>query len=182
MIVGRTEAEAKAKSTITAPYQPRGRADAVSAWNWDFIFALCARRSDPLPQERRDEIGSRGLLRLADPNRTWTVREICRIRWHRRMGPIWSAAEQIADELESWVRSDRYRRLQPLRRAHAGELYGLRRSGGAGLQRRGVLKREYREGTLREKLYGPGRAGHRRAIRPTRIRRAPLTPHRRRRW
>jgi alkanesulfonate monooxygenase len=26
------------------------------------------------------------------------------------------------------------------------------------LQRRGVYKREYREGTLREKLYGPGRA------------------------
>jgi alkanesulfonate monooxygenase len=26
------------------------------------------------------------------------------------------------------------------------------------LQRRGVFKREYREGTLREKLYGPGRA------------------------
>jgi long-chain alkane monooxygenase len=26
------------------------------------------------------------------------------------------------------------------------------------LQRRGVYKREYRPGTLREKLYGPGRA------------------------
>lgn len=26
------------------------------------------------------------------------------------------------------------------------------------LQRRGIYKREYREGTLREKLYGPGRA------------------------
>ena len=74
-------------------------------------------------------------------------------------GPlVVGSPEQIADELESWVEDDRHRRLQPAYAVTPESFADFVDLVVPELQRRGVYKRDYREGTLREKLYGAGRA------------------------
>ncbi len=159
VIVGRTEAEAKAKyEEYRRHISHEGALTLFSGWTGiDFSqYALDA----PIRYIKNDAINSAvEAFTLADPDKTWTVREIAEFVGIGGMGPILvGSPEQIADELESWIDAtdlDGFNlayAVTPETFADFVELVVPE------LQRRGVYKRAYREGTLREKLYGPGRS------------------------
>ncbi len=94
---------------------------------------------------------------IADPDRTWTVREIARHAAIGGRGPvvIGSAAE-VAEELASWVREtdvDGFNLAYALTPATFADMADLVVPE---LQSRGLFKHGYTPGTLREKLFGPG--------------------------
>jgi alkanesulfonate monooxygenase len=159
VIVGRTEAEAKVKfADYRSHISHAGALTLFSGWTGiDFSrYSL----DDPIRYLKNDAINSAvEAFTLADPNRTWTVREVAEFVGIGGMGPILvGSPEQIADELESWIEVtdidgfDLYYAVTPESFTDFADLVVPE------LQRRGVFKREYCEGTLREKLYGPGRA------------------------
>ncbi len=159
VIVGRTEAEAKAKfDDYRSHISHAGALTLFSGWTGiDFSrYAL----DDPIRYLKNDAINSAvEAFTLADPNRTWTVREIAEFVGIGGMGPILvGSPEQIADELESWIETtdiDGFNLCYAVTPESFTDFVDLVVPE---LQRRGVYKREYREGTLREKFYGPGRA------------------------
>jgi FMN-dependent oxidoreductase (nitrilotriacetate monooxygenase family) len=159
VIVGRTEAEAKAKfDDYRGHISHAGALTLFSGWTGiDFSrYAL----DDPIRYLKNDAINSAvEAFTLADPNRTWTVREIAEFVGIGGMGPILvGSPEQIADELESWIETtdiDGFNLCYAVTPESFTDFVDLVVPE---LQRRGVYKREYREGTLREKFYGPGRA------------------------
>ncbi|MGH7052871.1 MAG: LLM class flavin-dependent oxidoreductase [Stellaceae bacterium] len=96
---------------------------------------------------------------IADPDRVWTVREIARHAAIGGRGPVVAGApEEVADELIAWVEEtdvDGFNlayAVTPESFANFVDLIVPE------LQRRGRYKRDYAAGTLREKLYGAGRA------------------------
>jgi len=159
VIVGRTEAEAKAKfEEYRSHISHAGALTLFSGWTGiDFSqYSL----DDPIRYLKNDAINSAvEAFTLADPNRTWTVREIAEFVGIGGMGPILvGSPEQIADELESWIETtdiDGFNLCYAVTPESFADFVDLVVPE---LQRRGAYKREYREGTLREKLYGPGRA------------------------
>jgi alkanesulfonate monooxygenase len=159
VIVGRTEAEAKAKfDDYRSHISHTGALTLFSGWTGiDFSrYSL----DDPIRYLKNDAINSAvEAFTLADPNRTWTVREVAEFVGIGGMGPILvGSPEQIADELESWIEVtdiDGFNLCYAVTPESFTDFVDLVVPE---LQRRGVFKREYREGTLREKLYGPGRA------------------------
>jgi len=159
VIVGRTEAEAKAKfEEYRSHISHAGALTLFSGWTGiDFSqYSL----DDPIRYLKNDAINSAvEAFTLADSNRTWTVREIAEFVGIGGMGPVLvGSPEQIADELESWIETtdiDGFNLCYAVTPESFADFVDLVVPE---LQRRGVYKREYREGTLREKLYGPGRA------------------------
>jgi alkanesulfonate monooxygenase len=95
----------------------------------------------------------------ADPDRSWTVEEIARHAGIGGRGPVIVGSYQdVADEFESWVREtdvDGFNLAYALTPETFVDIVDLVVPE---LRRRGVYKSEYAIGTLREKLYGPGRA------------------------
>lgn len=96
---------------------------------------------------------------IADPSRVWTVREIAAHAAIGGRGPVVvGSAEEVAREMEAWVRGtdvDGFNlayAVTPETFADVADLVVPI------LQARGLYKRDYAPGTLREKLYGPGRA------------------------
>ena len=95
----------------------------------------------------------------ADPDRSWTVREIARHAAIGGRGPvIVGSFRDVADEFQSWVEEtdiDGFNLAYALTPETFTDIVDLVVPE---LQLRGVFKHEYAPGTLREKLYGPGRA------------------------
>ncbi len=95
---------------------------------------------------------------VADPTRTWTVREIAHHAAIGGRGPVVvGGPEEVADELQSWVAEtdvDGFNLAYAVTPETFVDFVALIVPE---LQRRGVYKHDYAPGTLREKLYGPGR-------------------------
>ncbi len=93
----------------------------------------------------------------ADPGRQWTVREIAEYARIGGDGPVIAgSAETVADALEEWVDETGVGGFN-LAAAAVPETYeGVVDLLVPELQRRGRYQREYRPGTLREKLTGKG--------------------------
>jgi FMN-dependent oxidoreductase (nitrilotriacetate monooxygenase family) len=95
----------------------------------------------------------------ADPERRWTVREIARHAAIGGRGPvIVGSAIEVADELESWVADtdiDGFNLAYAVTPETFADIVDLVVPE---LQARGVYKRDYMPGTLREQLFGAGRA------------------------
>ena len=94
----------------------------------------------------------------ADPDKEWTVRDVAKYAGIGGAGPVLVGAdEQIADQLEAWVDHG----IDGFNIAY-GVTPGTFEDFVDGvvpiLQKRGRVQTEYSEGTLREKLYGPGRS------------------------
>ncbi|MGO8919514.1 MAG: LLM class flavin-dependent oxidoreductase [Stellaceae bacterium] len=159
VIVGRDDAEAKAKQADYRRYVDHEASLALfSGWTGiDFSkYAL----DEPLryveTEAMRSAIES---FTSADPGRTWTVRELAEHVAIGGRGPVLVGSPgRVADELMAWVEAtdiDGFNlayAVMPESFADVVELVVPE------LQRRGVYKQEYRPGTLREKLFGPGRA------------------------
>jgi alkanesulfonate monooxygenase SsuD/methylene tetrahydromethanopterin reductase-like flavin-dependent oxidoreductase (luciferase family) len=95
----------------------------------------------------------------ADPDRDWTVDEIARHAGIGGRGPVIVGSYQdVADEFEDWVREtdvDGFNLAYAVTPETFVDIVDLVVPE---LRRRGLYKTEYAPGTLREKLYGPGRA------------------------
>ena len=89
----------------------------------------------------------------------WTAREIAEFVGIGGMGAIVvGSPKSIADQLQSWIAEtdlDGFNLAYAVTPESFSDFVELIVPE---LQRRGVFKREYQPGTLREKLYGPGRA------------------------
>jgi long-chain alkane monooxygenase len=96
---------------------------------------------------------------IADPERSWTVREIARHAAIGGRGPVVvGSALEVADEFEGWVADtdvDGFNLAYALTPETFADIVDLVVPE---LQARGVYKRDYMPGTLREKLFGAGRA------------------------
>ncbi|HXT79220.1 MAG TPA: LLM class flavin-dependent oxidoreductase [Acetobacteraceae bacterium] len=95
----------------------------------------------------------------ADPDRTWTVREIARHAAIGGRGPvIVGSFTEVADAFQQWVEEtdvDGFNLAYALTPETFTDIVDLVVPE---LQRRGLYKHDYAPGTLREKLYGPGRS------------------------
>jgi FMN-dependent oxidoreductase (nitrilotriacetate monooxygenase family) len=158
VIVGQTQKEAQAKYDEYRRYViPEGALALLSGWTGiDFSqYAL----DDPITYVKNDAVNSLVEAFTREPGRTWTVREL--VEYGGLGGPapkIIGSPTQVADQLEEWIEEtdvDGFNLsyiVTPESFSDFVELVVPK------LQRRGVYKVDYRAGTLREKLYGTGRA------------------------
>jgi long-chain alkane monooxygenase len=159
VIPGRTDAEAQEKYEEYRSYiSHEGALTLFSGWTGvDFSrFDL----DDPIEYIKNDAINSAvEAFTIADPHRVWTVREIAEFVGIGGMGAIVvGSPKSVADQLQSWVEEtdiDGFNLAYAVTPESFSDFVELIVPE---LQHRGVFKREYQSGTLREKLYGPGRA------------------------
>jgi FMN-dependent oxidoreductase (nitrilotriacetate monooxygenase family) len=115
---------------------------------------------EPVRFEQRDAMTSAlEAFTTADPERSWTMREIARHAGIGGRGPvIVGSFTEIADELQTWVAEtdiDGFNLAYAVTLETFADIVDLVVPE---LQRRGVYKLDYMPGTLREKLFGPGQA------------------------
>ena len=159
VITGKTDAAAQEKFEEYRSYiSHEGALTLFSGWTGvDFSrFDL----DDPIEYIKNDAINSAvEAFTIGDPNRVWTVREIAEFVGIGGMGAIVvGSPKSVADQLQSWIAEtdiDGFNLAYAVTPESFSDFVELIVPE---LQRRGVYKREYRPGTLREKLYGPGRA------------------------
>jgi len=94
----------------------------------------------------------------ADPDRKWTVRDLAKYIGIGGGGPVAvGSPEQIVDEFQRWTQAG----VDGFNIAYAvtpGTFEDFVDGVVPVLQKRGMMQTEYEDGTLREKLYGAGRA------------------------
>jgi len=96
---------------------------------------------------------------IADPTRQWTVREIAHHAAIGGRGPVVVGdAREVADELQGWVEETGVDGFNLAYAVTPETFEDFIELVVPELRRRGVYKTDYAPGTLREKLYGPGRA------------------------
>jgi alkanesulfonate monooxygenase len=159
VITGRDAAEAKAKLEDYRRYVDHEAALALfSGWTGvDFSkYAL----DEPLRHVETD--ASRSAIHSflsGEQNRAWTVKEVAEHVAIGGRGPVLVGSPgEIADELIAWVETtdiDGFNLAYAVTPESFADVVDLVVPE---LQRRGVYKHAYRAGTLREKLFGPGRA------------------------
>jgi len=159
VITGRTDAEAQEKHAEYRRFaDPEAALALFSGWTGvDFS------RFGPDDELRYVETEAmRSALQSftsADPDRVWTVKELAEHVAIGGRGPlIVGSAEQVADTLGAWVEAtdiDGFNLAYAITPESFEDFVDLVVPE---LTRRGIYKRDYRPGTLREKLFGPGHA------------------------
>jgi alkanesulfonate monooxygenase len=95
----------------------------------------------------------------ADPDRVWTVREVAEHVGIGGIGPIVvGTPEKVADDIEAWFEQTDLDGLNVAFAVSPGDFEDIADMLVPELTRRGRYKQAYDKGTLREKLFGPGRA------------------------
>ena len=115
---------------------------------------------DVVRYENRDaQTSALEAFTIADPGRVWTVREIAQHAAIGGRGPVVvGSPEDVADAMQDWVAKtdiDGFNLAYAVMPETFTDMVDLVVPI---LQRRGAYKTEYAPGTLREKLYGAGRA------------------------
>ena len=159
VITGKSEAEARAKHAEYRRYADPEAALALFS-GWTGVDFSRFRPDDELRYiETEATRSSLASFTADDPNRVWTVRELAEHVAIGGRGPLFvGSPEQIADTLTEWVEAtdiDGFNLAYAVTPESFEDFVDLVVPE---LTRRGVYKREYRPGTLREKLFGPGRA------------------------
>ena len=159
VITGRSEAEARAKHAEYRRYADPEAALALFS-GWTGVDFSKFRPDDELRYIETEAMRSAlESFTSADPDRVWTVRELAEHVAIGGRGPLFvGSPEQIADTLTAWVEAtdiDGFNLAYAVTPESFEDFVDLVVPE---LQRRGVYKREYRPGTLREKLFGAGRA------------------------
>jgi alkanesulfonate monooxygenase len=159
IILGRTEAEAKAKyEDYRRHISPEGALTLMSGWTGvDFsTYAL-----DQEVRHVQNDAGRTAMdnITRADPDRVWTVREVAEHVGIGGIGPvIVGTPEKVADEIEAWFEETDVDGLNVPFAVSPGDFEDISDMLVPELTRRGRYKSAYRPGTLREKLFGAGRA------------------------
>ena len=159
VIVGRTEAEAKAKLADYRRYvDHEASLTLLSGWTGiDFSkYAL----DDPLHHVQTEAMRSAvESFTSGDPTRVWTVRELAEHVAIGGRGPVMvGSPAQVADTLIAWVEATGVDGFNLAYAVTPESFIDFVDLVVPELQRRGVYKTDYRPGTLREKLFEPGRA------------------------
>ncbi|MCM3655105.1 LLM class flavin-dependent oxidoreductase [Metabacillus litoralis] len=156
-IVGRTEEEAWAKYEELSSYiSYDGALSLLSGWTGiDF--------SEYRPDQEIEYIETNAVksmlefLTKANPNKKWTVRELANFAGIGGMGPVAvGTPEKIADTLEEWVDETDIDGFNLAYAVTPGTFKDFAEHVIPELQKRGLVKKEYEEGTFREKLFGKG--------------------------
>jgi alkanesulfonate monooxygenase len=95
----------------------------------------------------------------ADPDRVWTVREVAEHVGIGGIGPVAvGTPEKVADDIEAWFEQTDLDGLNVAFAVSPGDFEDIADMLVPELTRRGRYKQAYEKGTLREKLFGAGRA------------------------
>jgi alkanesulfonate monooxygenase SsuD/methylene tetrahydromethanopterin reductase-like flavin-dependent oxidoreductase (luciferase family) len=158
VIVAETDAEAQAKLADYRRYvDPEGALTLMSGWTGVDFSRL---RPDQVVEHVESEAGRTALENItrADPDRRWTVREVAEHVSIGGISPIVvGSPASVADQLEEWIAEtdlDGFNLAFAVRPETFVDVVDWLVPE---LQRRGVYKRAYAEGTLREKLFGRAR-------------------------
>ncbi|WP_017477003.1 LLM class flavin-dependent oxidoreductase [Pseudomonas sp. PAMC 26793] len=157
VIVGETDAKAKAKFDEYKSYVSYEGAMALIS-GWTGIDFSQFKPDEPLKHVHTNAIQSAvEAFSTADPNKVWTPNELADWVGIGGFGPLFvGGPETVADLLQEWVEEtdvDGFNLAYALTHEtfiDAVELLVPE------LQKRGVYKTEYAQGTLREKLFGEG--------------------------
>jgi FMN-dependent oxidoreductase (nitrilotriacetate monooxygenase family) len=159
VIVGRTDAEARAKyDAYRRHISHEGALVLMSGWTG---VDLSGYGLDQPIRHVENDAGRTAMdnITRADPDRVWTVRAVAEHLGIGGIGPlVVGSPERVADELERWVEAtdvDGFNLAYAVRPDTFLDVVDLLVPE---LQRRGRYKAEYAPGTLREKLFGGGRA------------------------
>jgi long-chain alkane monooxygenase len=94
-----------------------------------------------------------------DPDRKWTIRELAEHVSIGGRGPVFvGSASTVADQMMEWMETTGINGFNLAYVVAPGTFTDVVDFVVPELQRRGVYKTKYAPGTLREKLFGPGRA------------------------
>lgn len=159
VVLGRTEAEANAKyEDYRRHINPEGALTLMSGWTGvDFS-------SYDLDQQIRHVQNDAGRTAMdnisrADPDRIWTVREVAEHVGIGGIGPVLvGTPEKVADGIEAWVDQTGVDGLNLAYAVSPETFEDVVDLLVPELVRRGRYKDTYAKGTLREKLFGAGRA------------------------
>ncbi|MBN9563274.1 MAG: LLM class flavin-dependent oxidoreductase [Alphaproteobacteria bacterium] len=159
IIPGRTRAEAEEKlAEYRAHVSEEGALALMSGWT-GVDFSELALDEIVRFEQKKAMTSALEAFTIADPDREWTVREIAKHAAIGGRGPVVvGSAREVADEMQAWVEEtdiDGFNLAYALTPETFEDIVDLVVPE---LQERGVYKRDYATGTLREKLYGPGRA------------------------
>lgn len=159
IITAPSDADARAKLADYRRYaSPEGALTLMSGWTGVDFSRL---DPDQIVEHVESEAGRTALENVtrADPDRVWTVREVADHVSIGGIGPIITGSpEHVCDELEAWVDEtgiDGFNLAFAVRPETFRDVVDLVVPE---LQHRGRYKRDYDDGTLREKLFGQGRA------------------------
>lgn len=156
-IVGRTEEEAWEKYKELSSYiSYEGALSLLSGWSGvDF--------SEYEPDQEIEYIETNAVksmmegLTKSNPKKTWTVRELANFAGIGGMGPVAvGTPEKIADTLEEWIDKTDIDGFNLAYAVTPGTFKDFAELVIPELQKRGLVKKEYEEGTFREKLFGKG--------------------------
>jgi FMN-dependent oxidoreductase (nitrilotriacetate monooxygenase family) len=157
LIVDETDAKAKAKYEDYKQYINLDGALALGS-GWMGIDFGRYRPDEPLRHIETNAVQSSvEAFSSADPSKVWTVRELAEWISIGGLGPLFVGGPQtIADLLEEWVEEtdvDGFNLAYAVTHETFSDIVAHLVPE---LQRRGVYKRDYAPGTLREKLFGGG--------------------------
>ena len=157
-IIGRTSAEAREKHEDYKRYVSHEGALALMS-GWTGVDLSKYGLDDVVRYEKTD--ANRSALETfttTEPNRQWTVRQIAeKVAIGGRSPLLVGSASEVADQMISWVDEtgiDGFNLAYVVMPESFEDLVDLLVPE---LQSRGRFKTAYRQGTLREKLYGQGR-------------------------
>lgn len=158
-IVGRTEEEAWSKYEELAKYASYEGALALVG-GWTGVDFSRYNPDDEIEYIETNAIKSwLKMLTASRPDKKWTVRELANFVGVGGMGPVAvGTPEQIADTLEEWVAETDIDGFNLAYALAPGTFKDFVELVTPELQKRGLLKTEYAEGTFREKLFGAGKA------------------------
>lgn len=159
IILGNTEAEAAAKyADYRSHINPEGALALMSGWTGiDFSgYDL-----DQQVRHVQNDAGRSAMdnVTRADPDRVWTVRDVIEHVGIGGAGPVVvGTPESVADKIEDWFEKTDVDGLNVAFAISPGDFEDIADMLVPELTRRGRYKSEYAKGTLREKLFGGGRA------------------------
>lgn len=95
----------------------------------------------------------------SNPSKKWTIREIVTLVGIGGLGPVEvGSPQQIADKMQAWIETTGVDGFNIAYATTPGTFKDFIELVVPELQKRGVLKTEYDEGTYREKLFGAGKS------------------------
>ncbi len=158
-IVGQTEEEAWAKYEELASYiNVEGALALLSGWTGiDFSEYDLDQKIEYTETNAMQSAVE--VITKSSPNKQWTVRELAQFSGIGAIGPVVvGTPEQIADTFEEWVDETDIDGFNLSYAITPGTFKDVVDLVIPELQRRGIFKTEYEEGTYREKIFGKGQA------------------------
>lgn len=159
IVLGNTDAEAAAKyADYRSHISPEGALALMSGWTG---IDFSGYELDQQVRHVQNDAGRSALdnVTRGDPDRVWTVRDVIEHVGIGGAGPVVvGTPESVADKIEDWFEKTDVDGLNVAFAISPGDFEDIADMLVPELTRRGRYKPEYAKGTLREKLFGAGRA------------------------